>query len=237
VSAAGEGLAVRAAARLGGGRFALDVAFEVPAGAVALVGPSGAGKTLTLRVIAGLLRPESGRVACAGRVLLDTAAGVDVPARARRVGYVFQQFALFPHLTLAANVAYGLHDRPAPERAARVDELLGLVGLAGRARHLPRELSGGEQQRAALARALAPRPAVLLLDEPFSAVDAPRRAGLRAVLRDVRARVGVPMVLVTHDPADALALAETVVLMDGGRVTGAGEARAMLGGAGAAAAP
>jgi ABC-type sulfate/molybdate transport systems ATPase subunit len=230
--AADGGLSVRATARLrrrgAGGGFSLDVAFEAPPGIVALIGPSGSGKTLTLRVIAGLLHPDAGRVACAGRVLLDTAAGVDLPARARRVGYVFQQFALFPHLTVAANVGYGLHDVPRAAREGRVAELLALVGLTARARHLPRELSGGEQQRAALARALAPAPLALLLDEPFSAVDAPRRAELRAAVREAHARTRVPTVLVTHDPADAVALADTVVLMEDGRVTAAGAPRELL---------
>lgn len=203
--------------------FALDVAFAVPNGVVAVVGPSGAGKTLTLRAVAGLLRPDAGRVACGGRVLYDGAAGVDVPARARRVGYVFQQYALFPHLSVGENVAYGLRGHPvrgqsARERAARVAELLALVGLPNTERRRPGELSGGQQQRVALARALAPDPALLLLDEPLAAVDAPLRARLGDELLALHARTNVPMLFVTHDPAEARRIADVVVRLDGGRV-------------------
>ena len=198
--------------------FALDVAFRAPRGVTALAGPSGAGKTLTLRAVAGLLRPDAGRVACGGRVLFDAAAGVDLPARARRVGFVFQHYALFPHLTVERNVAYGLHARPAAERAARVAELLRLVDLEGFGARWPRELSGGQQQRVALARALAPEPAVLLLDEPLAAVDAPLRARLGAELRALHERSGVPMLLVTHDPDEARRMADLVVRVERGRV-------------------
>ncbi|MDQ6926193.1 MAG: ATP-binding cassette domain-containing protein, partial [Candidatus Eremiobacteraeota bacterium] len=198
--------------------FTLDVAFAVPSGVTALVGPSGAGKTLTLRAVAGLLRPDAGRVACAGRVLYDSAAGVDVPARGRRVGYVFQQYALFPHLSVGENVAYGLRDLPARARAARVAELLALIGLSGAELRRPRELSGGQQQRIALARALAPTPALVLLDEPLAAVDAPLRARLGDELFALHERTSVPMLLVTHDPAEARRIADVVVRLDGGRV-------------------
>ncbi|GJG85210.1 ABC transporter ATP-binding protein [Gemmatimonadetes bacterium T265] len=198
--------------------FALDVAFAVPDGVAALVGPSGAGKTLTLRAVAGLLRPDAGRVACRGRVLYDRAVGVDVPARARRVGYVFQQYALFPHLSVGENVAYGLGGRPRAERDARAAELLALVGLPNVERRRPRELSGGQQQRVALARALAPEPDLLLLDEPLAAVDAPLRVRLGDELLALHARTAVPMLLVTHDPAEARRIADVVVRLDGGRV-------------------
>jgi ABC-type sulfate/molybdate transport systems ATPase subunit len=199
--------------------FALDVAFDAPGGVTALLGPSGAGKTLTLRAIAGLLRPDAGRIVVGGRVLFDAGAGVDVPARERRVGYVFQQYALFPHLSVGENVAYGLHALPRAERAARVAEVLALVGLAGYERRAPRALSGGQQQRVALARALAPAPAVLLLDEPLAALDVPLRRRLAAELRALHERTGTPMVLVTHDPAEAARVADLVVYVDGGRVT------------------
>lgn len=199
--------------------FTLDVAFDSIGGVTALLGPSGAGKTLTLRAIAGLLRPDSGRIACGGRVLFDAAAGVDLPARARRVGYVFQHYALFPHLTVAENVAYGLHAWPRAARRVRVTEVLETVGLAGYAGRRPRELSGGQQQRVALARALAPEPAVLLLDEPLAALDAPLRRRLGAELRAVHERTAIPMVLVTHDPLEAARVADAVVQLDGGRVT------------------
>jgi len=201
--------------------FALDVAFDAPGGVTALLGPSGAGKTLTLRAIAGLLRPDAGRIAVGGRVLFDAAAGVDVPARARRVGYVFQQYALFPHLTVGENVAYGLHDLPRAERADRVGDALALVGLPDYAPRSPRALSGGQQQRVALARALAPAPAVLLLDEPLAALDVPLRRRLASELRALHERTGTPMVLVTHDPGEASRVADRVVYVDAGRVTDA----------------
>ena len=198
--------------------FALDVTFAVPGGVAGVVGPSGAGKTLTLRAIAGLLRPDTGRIACGGRVLYDRAAGVDLPARARRVGYVFQQYALFPHLTVGENVAYGLAGHPATERAARVADLLALVALPNTERRRPRELSGGQQQRVALARALAPNPTLLLLDEPLSAVDAPLRVRLGEELRALHARTRVPMLFVTHDPTEARRIADVVVRLEAGRV-------------------
>ncbi len=210
-----SGLEVRVRRQLPG--FALDVAFAVPGGVAAIVGPSGAGKTLTLRAVAGLLRPDAGRIACGGRALYDRDASVDLPARARRVGYVFQQYALFPHLTVGANVAYGLGG-PRAARAARAAELLALVGLPDMERRRPRELSGGQQQRVALARALAPDPTLLLLDEPLSAVDAPLRARLGDELLALHARTGVPMLFVTHDPAEARRVADVVVRLEAGRV-------------------
>ena len=156
--------------RVRAGAFRLDASFRAPGGITALFGPSGAGKTLTLRCIAGLTTPDSGRIAVGERVLFDPARSIDLPARHRRLGYLFQQYALFPHLDVAGNVGFGL-DGGRDERAARVRELLALVGLAGFEKRRPRELSGGEQQRVALARALAPRPELLLLDEPLSALD------------------------------------------------------------------
>jgi ABC-type sulfate/molybdate transport systems ATPase subunit len=214
---AAPGLSVAVRRRLPA--FALDVAFEVGGGVTALLGPSGAGKSLTLRAIAGLLRPDGGRVAVGGRVLFDAACGIDLPARERRVGYVFQQYGLFPHLTVAENVGYGLHARTRAERRARVGEVLDLVGLAAFAGRRPRELSGGQQQRVALARALAPEPAVLLLDEPLSALDVPLRRRLGDELRALHERTRTPMVLVTHDPDEAARVADAVVRVDGGRAS------------------
>jgi len=201
--------------------FTLDVAFDAPGGVTALLGPSGAGKTLTLRAIAGLLRPDAGRIAVGGRVLFDADVGVDVPARDRRVGYVFQQYALFPHLSVGENVGYGLHDLSRAERSARVADALALVGLTGYEPRSPRALSGGQQQRVALARALAPAPAVLLLDEPLAALDVPLRRRLAAELRGLHERTGTAMVLVTHDPGEASRVADRVVYVDAGRVTDA----------------
>jgi len=194
------------------GSFRLHVAFAAPAGITALFGPSGSGKTLTLRSVAGLLRPDRGHVALGQRVLYDSASSLDLPTRDRRIGYVFQHYALFPHLSAAANIAYGLHDASSTDRSLRVKELLEMVGLAGFAERHPHELSGGQQQRVALARALAPRPALVLLDEPFAAIDSFVRDHLREQLRAIHVRTEVPMILVTHDIADVRRLADTVVL-------------------------
>ena len=177
---------------------------------VALVGPSGAGKTTVLRVVAGLLRPAEGAVALDDLVLLDTHRGIDVAPEHRRVGYLFQEYALFPHLDVASNVRFG-----APRRDD-VAPLLERVRIAGLAQARIHELSGGERQRVALARALARDPAVLLLDEPLSALDAHTRAGVRAELRELLDGVGLPTILVTHDFEDAATLAHRVgVISDG----------------------
>jgi molybdate transport system ATP-binding protein len=199
-------------------RFVLDVAFDIGAGITALVGPSGSGKTLTLRAIAGLLHPEVGRIALNGRLLLDTAAGHEIPARDRAIGYVFQQYALFPHLTVGENVGYGLWQLARAEREARVHGLLGQVGLEQFADRRPRTLSGGQQQRVALARALAPQPAALLLDEPLAALDAPLRQRLGEELRELGDSLGLPMLLVTHDPEEAARIAHRIVSLENGRV-------------------
>ena len=219
-------LQVRIWKRLGG--FLLDVDFQAPLGVTALFGPSGSGKTQTLRCIAGLTRPDEGRIVAKSRVLLDTSTRVNLPARERRVGYVLQQYALFPHLNVAGNVAYGLARWPHSRRDERVVELLALVGLDGYEHRYPRELSGGQQQRVALARALAPMPDLLLLDEPFAAVDALTRVQLRRELRELHELTGVPMVLVTHDLIEVRQLAGFVVLYEEGRVLQSGEPDAVL---------
>jgi molybdate transport system ATP-binding protein len=209
-------LSVRAVKRLAG--FTLDIEWSAGEGTVVLFGPSGAGKTLTLQCLAGLVRPDRGRLVVHGRVLFDSDAGIDLPPQARRLGYVFQGYALFPHLTVADNVAFGLHGWPRAERVARVDEVMERLGLGHLARHRPRELSGGQQQRVALGRALAPDPELILLDEPLSALDLPLRRQLRDDLGMVLRDWGKAAVLVTHDLTEAYQLAETVVVYDGGRV-------------------
>ena len=211
-----ERLDVRVVTRLPG--FTLDVAWTAGDGVAVLFGPSGAGKTLTLQCLAGLLRPDQGRIVVDGRVLFDSSSGVDVRPQARRVGYVFQGYALFPHLTVAENVAFGLRERPRAERAARtarVLERLGLTDLGGRA---PHELSGGQRQRVALGRALATDPALLLLDEPLSALDAPLRRALRDELRVILREWRTAAVVVTHDFTEAYRLADRIVVYDAGRV-------------------
>jgi molybdate transport system ATP-binding protein len=198
--------------------FTLDVAWSAGDGVAVLFGPSGAGKTLTLQCLAGLIRPDAGRIALGERVLFDAARGIDVPPQRRRIGYVFQGYALFPHLTVADNVGFGLRETPRAQRRERVARMLERLGLAGLARRYPRELSGGERQRVALGRALAIEPALLLLDEPLSALDAPLRRALRDELRGLLSDVGTAAVLVTHDFVEAYRLADRIVVYDGGRV-------------------
>jgi len=209
-------LEVRLVKRLPG--FTLDVDWSAGGGVAALFGPSGAGKTLTLACMAGLLRPDAGRIVVDGRVLFDAAAGVDVPPQARRVGYVFQGYALFPHRTAAENIGFGLRDRPRAERERRVAEIVARLGLGGFEGRYPSELSGGQRQRVALGRALAIDPALLLLDEPLSALDAPLRAALRNDLRAVLSEWGTAAVVVTHDFSEAYRLGDRIVVYDGGRV-------------------
>ncbi len=181
---------------------------------LALLGRSGCGKTTVLRLLAGFDRPDGGTIDIAGRRV--SGPDVFVSPESRRVGMVFQEYALFPHLTVAQNVGYGLRRDPA--RGRRVEEVLELVGLAGLGGRMPGELSGGQQQRVALARALAPRPAVVLLDEPFSNLDAGLRVRLRVELRDILQQAGATAIFVTHDQEEALSLADRVAVLQNGRI-------------------
>ena len=198
--------------------FTLDVSWGGGDGVVTLFGPSGAGKTLTLQCLAGLIKPDRGRIVVDGQVLFDSAAGVDVPPQARRVGYVFQGYALFPHLTVFDNVAFGVRQRPRTERAERAATVIARLGLGGLERRYPRELSGGQRQRVALGRALAIDPALLLLDEPLSALDLPLRQALREELLGTLAEWGAAAVLVTHDFTEAYRLGDLIVVYEAGRV-------------------
>ena len=207
------------------GAVPLAVELRVEAGeTLALAGPSGAGKTSILRLVAGLLRPASGRVSCGEDVWLDTAAGVDVAPEHRGCGYVFQEYALFPHLSAWRNVGYAL---PRAGRRARAVALLERFGLGARADALPGALSGGERQRVALARALAREPRVLLLDEPLSALDPRTRASASRSLAEVLRSAGVPALLVTHDFGEAALLGDRVAVLDAGRIVQEGTARAL----------
>jgi len=188
-----------------------------PGELLALVGPSGAGKTTILRALAGLIRPREGRIACNGEVWFDAAAGVFLPPQRRRAGFVFQDYALFPHLSAAGNVAAALRHLPAGARAARARELLALVHLEGLETRRPDALSGGQRQRVALARALARDPAVLLLDEPFAAVDQVTRRKLQRELALLRRAIAAPTILVTHDLAEAAALADRMSVLHHGK--------------------
>ncbi|MEU9606562.1 ABC transporter ATP-binding protein [Streptomyces sp. NPDC048057] len=186
----------------------------------AVLGPSGCGKTTLLRVIAGFVAPDSGEVALGERIV--SGPGVHVPPERRGVGIVAQEGALFPHLSVARNVAFGLTGAPRAERAARTAEMLELVGLGAYGDRMPHELSGGQQQRVALARALAPRPALVLLDEPFSALDSALRAGLRSDVRAALRTAGATAVLVTHDQEEALSTADRVAVVRDGRIAQCG---------------
>lgn len=201
---------------------------ELSHGITALFGPSGAGKTLTLRCVAGLSRPHRGRIVLDGRVLFDRDARLDVPPRERKVGYLFQQYALFPHLTVENNIAYGIRALDKAQRTERVKALLDLVGMKGFETRRPSELSGGQQQRVALARALATEPRLLLLDEPFAAVDMRVRKRLRTELRRIHEVTGTPMLLVTHDLAEVRQLSDTLVLIEDGRVVCSGTTQELL---------
>ena len=183
--------------------FTLDVSFTTETPMSALVGPSGSGKTLTLRAVAGVFTPDAGRIVLDGETLFDSERGIDLSPQARRVGYVPQQYALFPHLNVQENVGFGLRGVDADTRRRRIGELLELVGLDGLGKRRPSQLSGGQQQRVALARALIVQPHILLLDEPFSALDAGIRQPLRSSLLELQETLGFRALLVTHDPADA----------------------------------
>jgi molybdate transport system ATP-binding protein len=198
--------------------FTLDVAFTTDKDLVVLFGPSGAGKSLTLQAIAGTVTPDAGCLLLDGQPLYDSTRRHHLPPQQRRIGYVPQHYALFPHLTVAENMAFGLGHLPRRVRAQRVVELLALFGLQGFARRLPRQLSGGQQQRVALARALAVQPRLLLLDEPFAALDGALRETLRQELVQVQARWGITVLLVTHDLADVFALGQRVCVYDRGRI-------------------
>jgi iron(III) transport system ATP-binding protein len=209
------GVAVRNAAKRYGAVSAVrDVSLELPKGQLmALLGPSGCGKTTTLRLIAGFERLEAGEIEIAGQVVAKPP--LHLPPERRRVGMVFQEYALFPHLTVAQNVRFGLHSY-AGDAAQRVVTVLSLVGLDGLEARYPHELSGGQQQRVALARALAPEPELILLDEPFSNLDAGLRVRVRAEVRSILRQANATAIFVTHDQEEALSLVDIVaVLIDG----------------------
>lgn len=204
------------------GAFVLDVAFELPAGITILFGASGAGKTTLLNCLAGLLKPESGSLAVDGRVLYDSGAAIDVPVQQRRVAYLFQQLALFPHLTVLQNVEYGLAELERRERGLRAQALLERFGIAGLSGRRPNEISGGERQRAALARALVREPKYLLLDEPLTALDAATKGAIIDDLRRWNGERQVPVLYVTHDRSEVFGLGEHLLVLDQGRIAAAG---------------
>ncbi len=196
--------------------FTLEVQFTVQRNVLVLFGPSGSGKTTVLRSIAGLLRPDGGSIVHGGRVLYAAEDGIFVPPRERNVGYMFQEFALFPHMNVRKNIWYGVkkHNQDAARMYGRLMELLKIGPLADR---FVGQLSGGEKQRVALARALMAEPAILLLDEPLSSLDVATRLELRAELKSMQQLWDIPFVLVTHDPDEAKALGHNIVFLDKGR--------------------
>ena len=208
----------------GGAPAVDDVSLEVASGeCIALLGPSGCGKTTTLRLVAGFLTPEAGHIELAGRRIERE------PPYRRQIGMVFQNYALFPHMTVAGNVGFGLEMRavPAYERRPRVAEALDMVGLAELADRYPAQLSGGQQQRVALARALVTRPALLLLDEPLSNLDAGLRVEMRQEIGRLRRALGITTLFVTHDQEEALALADRIAVMQSGRIVECATPRAL----------
>jgi molybdate transport system ATP-binding protein len=221
-----EGIRIRLRQR---GPIPLDAALECAPGKVlALVGPSGSGKTTVLRAVAGLLSAREGEIHSNGDCWFDSRQGVDVETRRRRVGYVFQNYALFPHLTALHNVMEALLDRPVAEREQRARDVLARVRLGGLEDRVPASLSGGQQQRVAVARALAREPQVLLLDEPFSAVDRATRQRLYRELAELRRDLAMPVILVTHDLDEALMLADHLCVLHQGRTLQIGEPYAVM---------
>ena len=209
----------------------LAVDFDLTGEVLALFGPSGAGKSMSLKMIAGIETPDRGLIRSGERVLFDSATGIDLPPQRRRVGYVPQQYALFPHLTALENVAFPLRKGlrwPASRANERARELLASFGLGDKLDVHPGGLSGGQQQRVALARALSSDPEILLLDEPFAALDGPIRAELRAELRALQQRLRIPAIFVTHDLEEAATLATRIAVMLDGQVRQIGSTRAVL---------
>lgn len=198
--------------------FSLDLEIDVPGGVTVLFGRSGAGKSMTLACIAGLATPETGHIIVNGRPYFDSRAHVNLPPQQRHVGYVTQDYLLFPHLNVWQNVAFGLIQQSREERKVIVQEALAWLGLEELAKQKPRELSGGQQQRVALARALVTRPEVLLLDEPFSALDNPTRIRLRQDLLKLQRELNIPVLFVTHDLAEACLLGEHMAVVAEGRL-------------------
>src|SRR5258707_1893470 len=214
-------LSVRLAHRLSDS-FALEAEFEAAAGFTMILGPSGGGKTTLLNCIAGFVRPDVGRIALVARVLFDSDERIDVPVAERRLGYVFQNLALFPHLTVAQNVQYGIAKIPAEERRARMMTMLESFRIAHLIARKPNEISGGERQRVALARSLVTNPAALLLDEPLTALDNATKSKILDDLRSWNASHEIPILYVTHSPDEAFALGERVVVLEDGKILAQG---------------
>jgi molybdate transport system ATP-binding protein len=222
-------MSIEVAARTRLGAFTLDAAFLSEGGLTALFGPSGSGKTSLINVIAGLLKPAWGRVVVEGRVLLDTEARIDVASHKRRIGYVFQESRLFPHLSVRQNMLYGRWFAPRFDRTGSFDEVVDLLGLEPLLARGTAKLSGGEQQRVAIGRALLASPRLLLMDEPLASLDAARKDEVLPYLERLRDRAGVPILYVSHALAEVARLATRIVVMEEGRVVAEGRAAKILG--------
>ncbi|MGH6960430.1 MAG: molybdenum ABC transporter ATP-binding protein, partial [Dongiaceae bacterium] len=212
------------------GDFRLDVRMSAPThGIVALFGKSGSGKTSLVNMLAGLMRPTRGRIALNGAVLFDSAAGIDLPPERRRLGYVFQEGRLFPHLDVRRNLLYGWHRAPAGERAVGLERIVELLGIGHLLHRRPTQLSGGEKQRVAIGRALLANPRLLLMDEPLASLDGPRKAEVLPFIERLRDELRLPVVYVSHDMAEIVRLADSVAVMSEGRVAAVGPIEDIMG--------
>lgn len=210
------------------GAFRIDAELASGPGVTVLSGPSGAGKTSLVAMVAGLVRPDEGRIVVDRRVLFDGAAGIDLPPEKRRLGYVFQDARLFPHLTVKANLGFGLCRVPAAERRVDFDEVVEVLGIGHLLERRPARLSGGEKQRVAIGRALLASPRILLMDEPLASLDATRKAEVLPFIAGLARRFALPILYVSHAMEEVLRLADTLVLMEGGRVAAAGTPEELL---------
>lgn len=212
-----------------GGGFTLDVAFEVPAGVTILFGASGSGKTMTLKSIAGITRPDQGNISINDQILFDSDRRIDTPIRKRGVGYLFQNLALFPHKTALANVEFGMTGTARGERRDRALKMMAALRIEHTTNRKPQDISGGEAQRVALARALSCGPRILLLDEPLSAIDEATKLGIIADLKAINRELLLPIIYVTHSREEAIAIGERVIVYESGRVVARGEPLAVFG--------
>jgi len=213
---------IRKTLRSGARSFVLEAAFSSRDDLTVIFGASGSGKSLTIQSIAGLVRPDSGRIVVGGEPLFDHQQGINLPTRERNMGYLFQDYALFPHLSVQDNIAYPLKKTwwfsLLPGQIQEVEEIMAAFEICHLARSYPGELSGGQKQRVALARALIRKPSILLLDEPFSALDSLLRHRMRLELLEIRRKFSVPLVVITHDPADVEVFGDTLVVFEDGGV-------------------
>ncbi|TNJ45932.1 molybdenum ABC transporter ATP-binding protein [Phaeobacter sp. B1627] len=210
------------------GRFTLDATFSVPSGLTVIFGRSGSGKTTLINAVAGLLKPDRGQIKVGETVLFDAASRISLPPRKRRLGYIFQDARLFPHLSVQRNLFYGRRLIPARGRTGDQDQVIEMLGLRSLLNQYPAHLSGGEKQRVAIGRALLASPDLILADEPLAALDLPRKLEILPYFERIRDEMGVPILYVTHSAAEVARLATTVVVLDGGRVTQVGPASEVL---------